>query len=77
MTDWRDIESAPDEGSFIVAAWTGDAWVVGEAERDPDEPELIWWINERGEYHADTLQARGFTHLRWQPMPKPPTEPPA
>ena len=71
---WQPIETAPATGTFIVAAWSTirGAWIVGEAERDPDEPEQFWWANERRDYHADTLINRGMEAKKWQPLPDPP-----
>ncbi len=73
---WLDIATAPAEGNFIVAAWSGEYWVIGEAERDPDDLDQFWWANTRGDYHARTLAASGLVPKFWQPMPAEPKETP-
>jgi len=75
MNDWQPIETAPATGTFIVAAWSPShgRWFVGEAERDPEDADAFWWVNDRGTYTGETLICAGMQAKRWQPLPEPPT----
>lgn len=68
-TDWRAIETAPKDGSFIlVAANNFGKSVVGEAYWR-DEPSAWWWANtDPGGPHDEAIyMSWNVTH--WMPLP--------
>jgi len=75
--EWRDISSAPRDGTPILVAVTdpvhpsvvGEAWWQGEGgEAD------WWWANTSpGDYYADPIRDRQHGQVtHWQPLPLPP-----
>jgi hypothetical protein len=75
MTGWQPIESAPkDDSPVLVTARDGKRTIVGEAHFDPAN-EAWWWAGENwGDYHAESLPARGWRATHWMPLPDPPAE---
>jgi len=60
MSEWQDIETAPKDGTNILAVWSKKREVYA----------VIWW--ESGNWHEydyDT-DVEGMTH--WMPLPEPP-----
>lgn len=62
MSAWQRIETAPRDGTVILAALHGRRL-----------PELVTWHEDRWVDHADYegwIDGYGPTH--WQPLPEPP-----
>ena len=61
---WRPIDSAPKDGTEIIAAW--ECRASGEPQVSPD----VYWWEHRKEWisHADGL----IYPTKWQPLPEPP-----
>ena len=63
MTKWKPIETAPKDGTSILA-W-GDNW---------SEPEKCIYVNERW-YIVNVLDDMGLVNpTHWIPLPEPPEE---
>ena len=61
MTDWQPIETAPKDGTPILAycQFTEDSCDIDN-----------YWISEWDDYHGVFTPYSGATH--WQPLPDPP-----
>lgn len=68
---WQPIESAPRDGTFILATWGNDyppAVVRFAPGKDRDGNVADWWDDYGGTY----MEA-----LFWMPLPKPPEKEPS
>ena len=71
MSEWRTMESAPRDGSFILLCRAGEDYeysthvYVGTYVLFDDDPCDCVWLAD-GLYHSDGC----FTH--WMPLPEPP-----
>lgn len=65
MSDWRDIETAPKDGSYIIAC----ANMYGKKEY-PYFMEVVSWNGS--DWSTDGYPIYLPTH--WMPLPKPPEE---
>lgn len=70
MTEWQPIETAPKDGTVILAyrkdAGIFEAHYVSPAEMIASDDEKLAWFTTDGEDLTNDLP----TH--WQPLPKPP-----
>jgi hypothetical protein len=69
MSEWQDIETAPKDGSSILAC---DARIEGWQQvvywDDEAKAPHMWGLADGPHYHVDM-----FTH--WMPLPPPPLNP--
>ena len=68
MSDWQPIETAPKDGTVILA-WR-DGWV---------KPTLLLWLAHRDleapgwcPYERQPIRPRGSQPTHWMPLPEPP-----
>lgn len=78
MSEWQPIESAPKDGTLILA-W--GCW-AGEINGPDDDPELaiVCWDGQRGDYPGFDWMVTGtdahaawLKPTHWQPLPDAPT----
>ena len=66
MTGWMPIETAPKDGTDVLAVAARGLWMaVVSFDDNPDHPDHVWLTLDGPSYHKTT-----FTH--WQPLPEPP-----
>lgn len=81
MDKWRDIETAPRDGTRVLLAMgdgdVRDGWWDGEVElvAHPTIDQMIWrgaWVD--GEVHGSIwgLVKVEYDPTHWQPLPSPP-----
>lgn len=71
MADWQPIESAPKDGTEIIA-W---GMMRGDYGYTPDEPTWtgVRWTNAQWQVTKPTARHfAGFTPTHWTPLPEPP-----
>jgi hypothetical protein len=64
MTDWRPIETAPEDEIILIFAtpdWVDTAWYIN----DEDEG-TIWYWNRYDRIHSNLVPTA------WMPLPEPP-----
>lgn len=61
MSEWRDIETAPKDGTFMVA--TKNGFVCPEVEN---------WLDTEFECFFSDRYGRIYNPTHWQPLPEPP-----
>lgn len=69
MNEWRDIASAPRDGTPILAyPCTYSSW-----ESSPHEIDVVSW-REKGWYLSvdDGVHSVAYELTHWQPLPEPP-----
>lgn len=67
MSEWKDIETAPKDGTHVLVA---DSGVVGEAFFERHDGLWYWSGNHWTDAHDGSLGLPGPTH--WQPLPEAP-----
>lgn len=77
MNEWKPIETAPKDGTYIlvcqkdIPGWDGNMWVVAFFGVGEEEPIPSWWTSGGPNGGIDFI-GDPFSH--WQPLPPPPTE---
>jgi len=79
MDEWQSIETAPKDGTDILASTARGLMVVvswldptagDRAQGVPSEPEFGWYMSDG---HNDPIHFRAWMSLiSWQPLPEPP-----
>ncbi len=82
MTSWQPIETAPKDGTEILATWSGDLyggglyWKYAVVQWGNDmghgkEKDKEWLLAEIGPHAISEIPSGDPTH--WMPLPEPPT----
>jgi len=73
---WREIESAPKDGTPVIIAVTGRETIVGEARwwEVGDDSDWFWVGHGPGDYYGAPLSEVNFgSPTHWMPLPLPPS----
>lgn len=63
MSKWQPIETAPKDGTWLIACWTGHrGWMA-----------MVFWDQTRAKW-CDVFQGYVAQPTHWMPLPPPPQE---
>ena len=71
VTGWQDIESAPKDGTKILAHAGGECYVIAWLNGEETDAGNDWWYVDDNKHGPFPLRGESPTH--WIPLPKPPT----
>jgi hypothetical protein len=79
LSAWRDIETAPKDGSYFLVASAAGVWVahwspVAASGYRFDDPVRSVMLNH---WHISPRSDQYLPPTHWMPLPPPPTTPPA
>lgn len=60
MTDWQPIETAPKDGTFVLAA------------EESGYIHIVQWYGKQGFWRTDCYSSIEWQPIHWQPLPNPP-----